>query len=143
MEGRWKVTNKIFGKLNIRLKGKLTDLNEFLRAISAIRSLLPSVEFFINSSNRTSSGLSPFELDRGRNLRTVSDTPDILRELEKRMKNCKVKGALEFFENLQKTIKLLRDQHNILHLKHVWRYKFKHDFGSIKNNNRKNKKRTQ
>ena len=122
--------------MNVYLDGKLTDTKDPILAGKLLNQILPGVQFYINSNNKTCTGVSPFEIERGYNPKGIIDVVAALDQVNQAInKNINVKGALECFEDLLNKIHLLRDQRDRKELKNIWRYKNNYEIGKNGKNN--------
>ena len=82
---------------------------------------------------KTVTGISPNELNKGRKLREIPDLDRAMDTLRKGIKNgMTINGAMDYMENLSKTLhvlKYIRDEKN---LKYIKRYKYRHDQAILK-----------
>ena len=77
---------------------------------------------------KTVTGISPNELNKGRKLREIPDLDRAMDTLRKGIKNgMTINGAMDYMENLSKTLRVLKFIRDEKNLKYIKRYKFRHD----------------
>ena len=117
-ERRVQEAKKAIRMLNTTLNGELTDKKNKTNAISAIQSLLPSIQFLLNQKPYAFSGISPNMLTRGTNLNEPIDIQSALTKLSKTSKMKKFKSHQQLFKMLKHSLTTVHNMFN----KHRWYY---------------------
>ena len=117
-ERRVKEAKKAIRMLNTTLNGELTDKNNSVQAIQAIKLLLPSIQFSLNQKPYAFSGISPHMLVRGENLNDVIDVTAALSKLKPLIQNKKYKESKDILKKLRSDLTIVRNQFN----QHRWYY---------------------
>ena len=103
--------NKQYRLLDIDLYGSITDDNDRETSIFQIRQFLPSIQFYFNSKVSSISGMSPFLLDKGRNLRGIIDVKGALKTLKERVDAGMDKSdQVQYLRDLQKQLHFYKQE---------------------------------
>ena len=114
--------NKHFRQLNIDLDGSITDI-DINQAIFEIQQFLPSIQLCLNATVSSTTGFSPDMLDKGKQLRGITDVPLALKKLKERIKKGGISKLeqVKYLNDLQRQLYLYQQQKNNKQLSYILR----------------------